>query len=409
MERKKLSVSERNGYIRRLSDNGYDKEVLDLVSKDLEYGLTTDEVELYLDKKCEFRQKQIYSICLRAGYGDEVMAVIMRDGMDVSQMQVALDFYKKGIPLGTIEEVISKGETAKHMQKALELLLEDMEKVKNSTSSASEVDREYVDKLVKQIEAVVEKIQFQEDRYDELNKKLSVFETARADKEVEDNLLQKYKDSEAALNSQQEEVSRANATISRLREQIDEKKKEMERMQNRINTLEDKLVDMATAKAVDTASKQENRNEEPVVNKPAEKEDVVKEENKETSDTQTFFSERPLPQGAYQIPVYYQLPVIDANGRIVQHVQVEKTIRKANQGAVTGLLGKLGFIKKSRQDIVKLLASGDLVPAQLVQIRNAIEKGLTENQLVELINNNVSAEKMKEIIDIAVLENTMDY
>lgn len=180
-------------------------------------------------------------------------------------------------------------------------------------------------------------------------------------------------------------------------------------MQNRINTLEDKLVDMATAKAVDTASKQENRNEEPVVNKPAEKENVVKEENKETSDTQTFFSERPLPQGAYQIPVYYQLPVIDANGRIVQHVQVEKTIRKANQGAVTGLLGKLGFIKKSRQDIVKLLASGDLVPAQLVQIRNAIEKGLTENQLVELINNNVSAEKMKEIIDIAVLENTMDY
>ena len=27
----------------------------------------------------------------------------------------------------------------------------------------------------------------------------------------------------------------------------------------------------------------------------------------------------------------------------------------------------------------------------------------------ELINNNVSAEKMKEIIDIAVLENSMDY
>ena len=31
------------------------------------------------------------------------------------------------------------------------------------------------------------------------------------------------------------------------------------------------------------------------------------------------------------------------------------------------------------------------------------------DELVELINNNVSAEKMKEIIDIAVLENSMDY
>lgn len=98
---------------------------------------------------------------------------------------------------------------------------------------------------------------------------------------------------------------------------------------------------------------------------------------------------------------------MDANGRVIQHVQVERTVRKANAGAFTGLLGKLGFMKKSRQDIVKLLASGDLVPAQLVQIRSAIEKGLTESQLVELINNNVSAEKMKEIIDIAVLENSI--
>ena len=32
---------------------------------------------------------------------------------------------------------------------------------------------------------------------------------------------------------------------------------------------------------------------------------------------------------------------------------------------------------------------------------------LAEGQLVELINNNVSAEKMKEIIGIAVLENSM--
>ena len=40
-------------------------------------------------------------------------------------------------------------------------------------------------------------------------------------------------------------------------------------------------------------------------------------------------------------------------------------------------------------------------------IKSAIEKGLTESQLVELINNNISAEKMKEIIEIAVLENSM--
>lgn len=170
-------------------------------------------------------------------------------------------------------------------------------------------------------------------------------------------------------------------------------------MQNRINTLEDKLVDMAGSK---TTAAPETLAEKAV--KPAKMEDDGK-----VNGAQTFFDEKNVMEKPYQIPVFYQLPVMDANGRVVQRVQLERSIKKGSQGAFTGLLGKLGFMKKSRQDIVKLLASGDLVPAQLVQIRCAIEKGLTESQLVELINNNVPAEKMKEIIDIAVLENSMEY
>lgn len=410
MERTKISVSDRNGYLKRMKDTGYEKEVIDLVSDDLEYGLTIEEVELYLKKKGDIRIKQIYSKCLREGLSDEVIAVIMREGLDGSQMQVALEFYQKGIPLDTIQSVMDKGENAKHMQKAFEGVLVNLEKSKEGLQDAR-LEKEYVEKLVKQIEEVVAKINHQEERYDELNKKLSVFETARQDKEVHDNLLQKYNDSEAALNSQQDEINRSKATIARLRDEIDDKKKEMERMQNRISDLEDKLVKMATARTgddvessgiADATEKKDTVVKDETVTKPSVK-------SEDTASTQTFFNERPLPKGAYQIPVYYQLPVVDASGRVVQRVQVERTIRKGNQGALTGFLGKLGIMKKSRQDIVKLLASGDLVPAQLVQIRSAIEKGLTEGQLVELINNNVSAEKMKEIIDIAVLENSMDY
>lgn len=411
MERTKISVSDRNGYLRRLRDTGYEKDVIDLVSDDLEYGLTIEEVELYLKKKGNVRFKQIYSKCLREGLSDEVIAVIMRDGLDGSQMQVALEFYQKGVPIETIQSVMDKGENAKHMQKAFEGILANMEKSKEELQNSG-LEKEYVEGLVKQLEEVVAKINHQEKRYDELNKKLSVFETARHDKEVHDNLIRKYNDSEAALNSQQEELSRATSTIARLREQIEDKKKEMERMQNRINDLEDKLVNMATSKVDDTVSQQVAGTETTVEANTAAKDDPVSKpafHADNTTAVQPLGNERPLPQGAYQIPVYYQLPVIDANGRVVQHVQVERTIRKGNQGAFTGFLGKLGFMKKSRQDIVKLLASEDLVPAQLVQIRSAIEKGLTESQLVELINNNVSAEKMKEIIDIAVLENSMDY
>lgn len=365
----------------------YSPEVIDLVEADINYGLTVEQTKLYLKRNIKYPQMKLLSQCLRRGADEAFIELVTKYDMSGYQIQVALEFLEKGVSLENIETVLVKNETPANMRKSFEVMLE---KVKEMRAS-SEVAPEYVQGLVKQIEEAVAKIQFQEQRYDELNKKLKIFENAKQDEAVHNGLVKKLGETEAELSGQQDQLNRANATIARLREQIEDKKKEMEKMQNRIDTLEDKLLERAS---VGTSEK---------VSVKAE------EEKKEPASTQTFFDEKPIAEKPYQIPVYYQLPVVDASGRVIQRVQVEKTIRKGNQGAFTGLLGKLGIMKKSRQDIVKLLASGDLVPAQLVQIRCAIEKGLTESQLVELINNNVSAEKMKEIIDIAVLENSMDY
>ena len=381
------SIKNRN-YINNLrSAAKYSPEIIDLVESDIEYGLTEEQTRLYLKRNIKFPQMKLMSQCLRKGADEAFVELLTKYDMSGHQIQVAIEFLEKGISVESIETVVANGEKPAMMRKSFEQMLEKVKQVRSSSEAAPE----YVQGLVKQIEEAVAKIQFQEERYDELNKKLKVFENSKKDEEVHDGLVKKLGDTEAELSSQQDQLNRANATIARLREQIDEKKKEMERMQSRIDTLEDKLLEKAA------------------VNSGERGEPKVTEEKQEPVKPQTVFEERPIADRPYQIPVYYQLPVVDANGRVVQHVQVEQTIRKGNQGAFSGLLGKLGFMKKSRQDIVKLLASGDLVPAQLVQIRSAIEKGLTEGQLVELINNNVSAEKMKEIIDIAVLENSLDY
>ena len=171
-------------------------------------------------------------------------------------------------------------------------------------------------------------------------------------------------------------------------------------MQNRIDTLEQRLLDKADEPA---------KPEEMMEKTTAKVE--VKGADKGMVDTQpaTFenvAAEDPFVKNMYGIPVYYQMPVVDAQGRVIQHLPVERT-RRSSEGGIAAMIAKLCFKKKSRQDIVKLVSSGDLVPAQLIQIKSGMEKGLTEGQLVELINNNVSAEKMKEIIEIAVLENSM--
>lgn len=186
-----------------------------------------------------------------------------------------------------------------------------------------------------------------------------------------------------------------SSTIARLRDNIEHKEKEMERMRDRIESLEDKIMSVASQqqKATETEEKTE----------PSE----AVEANDDKEIAKTLADTQPVPSPVYNgIPVYYQIPVTDSAGRVIQHLPVERTERKSN-GGIAALFARLSFKKKSRADIVKLVASGDLVPAQLVQIKSAIEKGLTEGQLVELINNNVSAEKMKEIIEIAVLENSM--
>lgn len=197
----------------------------------------------------------------------------------------------------------------------------------------------------------------------------------------------------APSNSQCDEYI-ASSTIARLRDDIEKKDKEMKRMGDRIESLEDKIISVATENKKEAESKAE----------PHESQSVSQADKKMVDTVAVPQNMQAVANG---IPVYYQIPVVDGTGNVVQRLPIERSVRKSSNSGVASLFARLSFKKKSRADIVKLVASGDLVPAQLVQIKSAIEKGLTESQLVELINNNISAEKMKEIIEIAVLENSM--
>lgn len=71
------------------------------------------------------------------------------------------------------------------------------------------------------------------------------------------------------------------------------------------------------------------------------------------------------------------------------------------------VFGRFALKEKAHQDIVQLVANGNLSTGQLAMIRVAMEKGLREEQIHQLITSRVPAEQMKEIIEIAVLENKM--
>ena len=373
-----------------LRNKQFSEDTIALVKSDYEYGLKEEEISLYLNKSYDIEQMKILSECLHKDVPKDVIDIIKNTKYSVHQMQVSLEFYKKGVPVQTIKEVMDKGEKPITMRRLYEEVLEQLNKVKKQIPEESE----YVKALISQMDEVVAKINHQNERYDALNKKLSEIETSKDDEEVRERLVKENQDKDALINSQQNELNKASSTIARLRDDIEKKDKEMKRMGDRIESLEDKIISVATENKKEAESKAE----------PQESQSVSQTEKKMVDTVAVPQNMQAVANG---IPVYYQIPVVDGTGNVVQRLPIERSVRKSSNSGVVSLFARLSFKKKSRADIVKLVASGDLVPAQLVQIKSAIEKGLTESQLVELINNNISAEKMKEIIEIAVLENSM--
>ena len=378
-----------------LRNKHFSEDTIALVKSDYEYGLKEEEISLYLNKSYDIEQMKILSECLHKDVPKDVIDIIKNTKYSVHQMQVSLEFYEKGVPVQTIKEVMDKGEKPITMRRLYEEVLEQLNKVKKQIPEESE----YVKALISQMDEVVAKINHQNERYDALNKKLSEIETSKDDEEVRERLVKDNQEKDELINDQQNELNKANGTIARLRDDVEKKDKEMKRMSDRIESLEDKIMGVA----VD--------NKKAAEEKPKQEETKPKDNVAETTAGKEMVDTIAVPQAApviqNGIPVYYQLPVVDASGHVVQRLPIERSVRKSSNSGVASLFARLSFKKKSRADIVKLVASGDLVPAQLVQIKSAIEKGLTESQLVELINNNISAEKMKEIIEIAVLENSM--
>lgn len=373
-----------------LRNKHFSEDTIALVKSDYEYGLKEEEISLYLNKSYDIEQMKILSECLHKDVPKDVIDIIKNTKYSVHQMQVSLEFYEKGVPVHTIKEVMDKGEKPITMRRLYEEVLEQLNKVKKQIPEESE----YVKALISQMDEVVAKINHQNERYDALNKKLSEIETSKDDEEVRERLVKENQDKDALINSQQNELNKASSTIARLRDDIEKKDKEMKRMGDRIESLEDKIISVATENKKEAESKAE----------PQEIQSVSQADKKMVDTVAVPQNMQAVANG---IPVYYQIPVVDGTGNVVQRLPIERSVRKSSNSGVVSLFARLSFKKKSRADIVKLVASGDLVPAQLVQIKSAIEKGLTESQLVELINNNISAEKMKEIIEIAVLENSM--
>ncbi|MBO5031974.1 MAG: hypothetical protein J6D08_08835 [Lachnospiraceae bacterium] len=381
-ERARVSSMDLKAHMNNLRKNPkFTEEILKLVESDLQYGLTIEETEMYTSKRFDYAQMKVYSACLRNGYPEDVRECITRDGLTGEQMAVALEFYEKGVPLKTVAEVT---ENSSHTAFMMKKLFQSIVSKVQAAGEAVQAQDDYAKDLLEQIKSVVEKIEFQEKRYDALNEKLKELQTAGQDAKIQNNLLNQLAEKDSMLEKQQDELNEARGTIARLRNEMDAIRKERDRLEKRTEEMEKE----AATKGSNTVTEPEVA----VADKKEEAKSMVQAEVKQEVPVIPSFP-----------GVGYNVAVLDGNGKVVSFMPVERMERKRERSTMSAIFSRLAFKKKI--DIVKLVAEKDLEPKQLVQIRSAIEKGLSEDQLLVLINNQIPAEQMEEIINIAVYEN----
>jgi len=392
--RKQMSEQDIGEVMAQLRRTGrYNDDVLKLVQADLEYGLSRDEVDIYLMRKLPIEVKRKLSEALHEGCGTELVTVFADAGINTHQIETAINYYNAGVPFEVIKSVIAQNMNAHGMKEAYKKVLAQMKAVQGTSEEDLEkVDKTYVDSLFEEMRKIISQIGYDEKRFDELNVKIKEIAGGKAsDKELEE-LYQKMADKDAIISNQQDNINQANSALARLRRESDEKEEEKKKMQETIGKLNGQLLE----KDEQIAALKEQK-VEPTM-QPAESEASI-----------TPPGTVPLKDASgnvvYGIPVHYAIAYKAEGAKEPEVTVIERTERK-NVGFAS-MFAKLSFKKKSRQDIVKLVASGNLTPEQLQQIRIGMEKKLTENQLLNLINNNVPADQMKEIIEIAVLENSM--
>jgi len=307
-ERAKVSSMDLKAHMNNLRKNPkFTEEILKLVESDLQYGLSIEETEMYTSKRFDYAQMKVYSACLRNGYPEDVRDCITREGLTGEQMAVALEFYEKGVPIKTVAEVTeNSGHTAFAMKKLFQSIVSKVQ----AAGETVQAQDDYAKELLEQIKSVVEKIEFQEKRYDALNEKLKELQTAGQDAKIQNNLLSQLAEKDNMLEKQQDELNEARGTIARLRNEMDDIRKEKDRLEKRTEEMER-----------EAAARSNEVKQEPEKEVTDKKETVQKMEQTEAKQAE-------VKQEAPVYPAFpgvgYNVAVVDGNGQIVSFMPVER-------------------------------------------------------------------------------------
>lgn len=384
------------------------KSMRELAVRDFEYGLSKEDIMLYADKQhLPLGSVEQLSRALKVHDGRELVNYLRDSGLNAYQMELVVDFYKKGVSLDKIREVMGQEQTAYSLSQALQKVYEALYQTGKNAEGISGVQE-----IQGRIEAVVAQVGENKAFLDQVLSKLEEMDAGQNTDALSQSFIEKLEEKDAIIKSQQEENNKLAADNAALRsrqgevsERQEKQNEEIEKFRQEKTELLEQVRQAETEKSaalarLDLAGKEREAMERKVESMEREMEAVKKQleqvkVNDGVTQSRTIKTDSKKPAGNYQA-------LVVGPGGKQQVVEIERTERK-NPAGIMAMAGKL-FKDKSRGKLLQAIAGAGLDSSQMEQVKYALKSGLSDEETINIIQCGFDAEQMGKAIEIVLLE-----
>lgn len=388
-----------NAYIQELRAKGCKNMVLQLAAEDLEYGLNKEQIERYALKNWKFERIQMFSKALRMTSNKDFLSMLENGNFNAEQMEVLIRFMERGMSVEQIESVADSDMKPHAIQKALQKVYE----AAKQTEKAAEKEPYFVKQVQERIQNMVDGIGANKDFLIKVMEKLnSIDQLQQSSDDVRDSLASVIEQKDRELEEQQKSNNKLAVECAELRmkyssllekqEDFANKKAEFDKEKNSLISEKEALV------------KDMNQLEEE--NKMFRKEKADLEKQIEVFQAQiakqtenVMAPEETAMDAGISGGTDYCVPVKGTR----QTLRVEKVVSDRSEHLLA-LAGFKFFKGKGKVNLIKQLTGKGLNQAQMEQVKVAIQSGLNEQEVIDIINSGFNAEEMAQAIEIVVAD-----
>lgn len=417
MEDTKLSAEEIEQVISQFEQEKYNKPTLDLVREDLEFGLSKKQIEMYKSKKLRYEHRRAISNAMRQGIPDDV--VVRFSGGRYTEQQIAIftDEFMEGFGADKLFEIMDSTQSGYDMKEACgkvkgklsntkekkeepepeKSLEEDIvdekagEDKKQDASVTGISGQDFMETMKMMMDTFSNTVQMQFDRMDKRDEELR---KSALDKEAERMLNDRITSLESQLADSKKDLSAASGVVN-------EKEQIIRSLQSDLEDKDKSIQDSLSKKDAEIKKLREEMEQMKSGNIPM---------NGYSGSSGNFFAAGENgPQtvesqagniiqgaGAGHTP-NYTVNLTTANGKQIP-LQVERTERKSQSG-LSALMSK--FLPKGpAKTLLTRMIEGRYSGEQLTEVMYAYQSHLEEAEVQELLDANLPPEEMHGIINV---------